>query len=99
MGDVWSWGVYLYPLSDEVGQGLRLDGGAGDVLDVVAHELECPFGDLSCSVAAVDDLPKWERGDDNDLMVSERVLQLLSRHEHGIGKPVGVIHFLDQTSC
>jgi hypothetical protein len=32
----------------------------GGVLDVVAHELEYPFGDPSRSVAAVDDLPERE---------------------------------------
>jgi hypothetical protein len=50
----------LRPFGHKVGQGLRLDGGAGDILDVIAHKLECLFGDLSRSITAVDDLPKWE---------------------------------------
>jgi hypothetical protein len=74
----------LYPLVHEVSQGLRLDGSAGGILDVVAHELECPFGDPSYSVTAVDDLPEQELGDNSDLMVGEIVLQLLIRYEHGI---------------
>jgi hypothetical protein len=50
----------LRPLGDKVGRGLRLDGSAGDVFDVVAHELAFPFGHSSHSVAAVDDLPEGE---------------------------------------
>jgi hypothetical protein len=68
----------------EVGQGLRLDGGAGGVLDIIAHELECPFGDASRSIAAMDNLAEWKRGDDGNLVVGEVMLQLLSCHEHGI---------------
>jgi hypothetical protein len=74
----------LGPLGDEVGQGMRLDGGVGDVLDIIAHELEHPFGDASRSVTAMDDLAEWERGDDGNLVVSEVMLQLLSCHEHGV---------------
>jgi hypothetical protein len=51
----------------------------GDIHDVIAHELERPFGDPSCSVAAVDGLPEWE-----NLVVREIVLQLLSCHEHDV---------------
>jgi hypothetical protein len=63
--DVRSQGLDFRPLGDEISQGLRLDGGAGDVLDLVAHELECPFGDNPYSIAALDNFPEWERGDDN----------------------------------
>jgi hypothetical protein len=50
----------LGPVGDEVGQGLRLDGGAGGVLDVIAHELERSFGDASRRVTAMDNLTEWE---------------------------------------
>jgi hypothetical protein len=60
VGDVRSQGLDHRPVGHEVGQGLRLDGSAGDVLDFIAHELERPFGDLSCSIVDVDDLPQWE---------------------------------------
>jgi hypothetical protein len=60
VGDVRSRGLDLRPLGDKVGRGLRLDGSAGDVFDVVAHELAFPFGHSSHSVAAVDDLPEGE---------------------------------------
>jgi hypothetical protein len=53
-------GLDLRPFGHEVGQGLRLDGTAGGLLDVVAHELEPPFVDPSCSVVAVDDLLEQE---------------------------------------
>jgi hypothetical protein len=69
-------GLDFGALGHEVGQGLRLDGGAGGVLDVVAHKLERPFGDASHSVAAMDDLTERERGDNGDLKIGEIVLQL-----------------------
>jgi hypothetical protein len=32
----------------------------------------------------MDDFPEWGRGDDGNLVIGEIVLQLLSRHEHGV---------------
>jgi hypothetical protein len=56
----------------------------GGVLDVIAHELECPFGDASRSIMALDDLSEWKRGDSGELVIGEIVLKLLSCHEHGV---------------
>jgi hypothetical protein len=38
------------PISDEVSQGLRLDGRAGDISDVEPHELGSPLRHSSCGV-------------------------------------------------
>jgi hypothetical protein len=54
------------------------------VHDIVAHQLERPFGDASHSVMAMDDLAECKRGDDGDLVIGEIVLQLRSCHEQGV---------------
>jgi hypothetical protein len=82
--DVGSRDLDLGPLGDEVSQDLQFDSGAGGILDVIAHELECPFGHASRSVTAMDDLSKWKQGGNGDLVIDEIVLKLLSCHEHGV---------------
>ena len=47
------------PFGDEVGNSLRLSSGAGDIPDVMAHELKSPLGDLASGIMVTDDLPGW----------------------------------------
>ena len=63
MGDVRGQELDFRPFDNEVGESLRLNSGAGDIPDVVAHELESPFGDLSHDIAVVDDVSQRVRSD------------------------------------
>ena len=56
MGDIRGRELDFHPFGDEVGERLRLNSSAGDIPDVVAHELESPFGDSSHGVAVGDDV-------------------------------------------
>ena len=56
MGDVKGQDLDFRPFGDEVGESLRLDGGARDILDVVIHELESPLGDSSRGIVVADDV-------------------------------------------
>jgi len=73
MGDVQGRELDFRPFGDEVGKSLRLNSSARDIPDVVAHELESPLGDSTSGITVMDDLPKWVRGDDHDLVVGEVV--------------------------
>ena len=64
MGDVW--GREL-----DLGESLRHNSIAGDIPDVVAHELKSQLRDLAGGDTVTDDLPEWVRGDDHDLVVGE----------------------------
>ena len=86
MGDIWGRELDFHPFGDEVGKSLRLNSGAGDIPDVVAHELKSPVGDLANGIVVTDNLPKWVQGDDHDLVVGEVVQELLGRHQHGVQK-------------
>ena len=59
MGDVRGRELDLRPFCDKVGKSLRLNSGAGDIPDVVAHELESPLGDSAGGIVVTDDLPEW----------------------------------------
>ena len=59
MGDVRGQELDFRPFGDEVDKSLRLNSGAGDIPDFMAHELENPLGDLTGGVAVMDDLPEW----------------------------------------
>ena len=59
MGDVWGQELDFRPFGDEVGNSLRLSSGAGDIPDVMAHELKSPLGDLASGIMVTDDLPGW----------------------------------------
>ena len=48
----------LRPFGNKIHESLRLNGGTGDIPDVVAHEFECPLGDPSRGVTVVDDVPE-----------------------------------------
>ena len=56
MGDVWGQELDLCPFGDKVHESLRLNSGAGDIPNVVAHQLECPLGDSSRGVVVMDDV-------------------------------------------
>ena len=74
MGDIWGQELDFHPFDDEVGKSLRLNSGARDIPDVMAHEIESLLGDSAGGVTVIDDLPEWVRGDDHDLVVGEVVL-------------------------
>ena len=95
MGDVRGRELDFCPFGDEVSKSLRLNSGAGDIPDVVAHELKSPLRDSVGGVAVMDDLSEWVRGDDHDLMVGEVVQELLGHHQHGVQKllNLGVVNF------
>ena len=80
MGDVQGQELDFRPFGDEVGESLKLDGGARDILDVVIHELECPLRDPSHGVVVADDVPKWVRSDNRDFVVGEIVQKFLCCH-------------------
>ena len=84
MGDIQGQELDFRLISDEVGKSLRLNSGAGEIPDVMAHELESPLGDSVGDIAVTDDLPEWVRSDDHDLMVDEVVQKLLGHHQHNI---------------
>ena len=73
MGDVRGQELDFRPFGDEVDKSLRLNSGAGDIPDVVAHGLESPVGELVGGVVVMDDLPEWVQGNDHDLVVVEVV--------------------------
>ena len=58
VGDVWGRELDFCLFGDKVRESLRLNSGKGDILDVVAHEFECPLGDPSRGVAVADDVPE-----------------------------------------
>ena len=80
VGDVWGQELDFRPFGDEVGESLRLNSSARDISDVMAHELESPLGDPADGATVTDDLPKWVRGDDHDLVVGEVVQEFLGCH-------------------
>jgi len=84
VGDVQSQELDFCPFSDEVGKSLRLKSGSGDIPDVMAHELECPFGDSSHGVAVVHDVSQRVQSDDDDLVIGEVVQELLGHDQHGV---------------
>jgi hypothetical protein len=49
----------LFPVGEEVGECLRLDGMARLVRDVVDAELDCPLGDPAGCVAVTDNVGEW----------------------------------------
>ena len=59
MGNVQGRELDFRPFSDEVSESLRINSNAGDIPDVVAHELESPLGDLASDVMVTDNLPEW----------------------------------------
>ena len=56
MGDVRGQELDFRPFDDEVSESLRLNSGAGDIPNVVAHEFESLFGDSSHSITVADDV-------------------------------------------
>ena len=56
MGDIQGQEQDFRPFSDEVGENLRLNSSAGDIPDVMTHELKCPLGDPSRGIAVADDV-------------------------------------------
>ena len=84
MGDIRGQELDFRPFDDEVGKSLRLNSSAGDIPNVMAHELESPLGDSAGGIMVMDDLPKWIRGDNHDLMVGEVVHELPGRHQHNV---------------
>ena len=56
MGDIRGQELDFCPFGNEVGESLRLNSGAGDIPDVVAHELKSPFGDSSQGIAVANDV-------------------------------------------
>ena len=56
MGDILGRELDFCPFGDEVDESLRLNSGAGDIPDIMAHELESPFGNSSCGVVVMDDV-------------------------------------------
>ena len=84
MGDVRGRELDLRPFCDKVGKSLRLNSGARDIPDVMAYELQCPFGDSSCGVAIVDDVSQQVQSDDDDLVIGEVVQEFLGHHQHDI---------------
>ena len=59
VGDVRGQELDFRPFDNEVGESLRLNSGAGDIPNVVAHELESPLGYSTGDVTVMDNLPKW----------------------------------------
>ena len=51
-------GSWTSPFGDKIHESLRFNSGMGDIPDAVAHEFECPLGDLSYGVALEDDVPE-----------------------------------------
>ena len=84
MGDVWGWEVDFRPFSDEVSKSLRLNSSAGDLPDVMAHELKCPFRDSSHGIAVANDVSQRVRSDDDDLVLGEVVSDLPGHHQNGV---------------
>ena len=73
MGGVGRWRqvLGLDPVDKEVGQCLRLDGGAGMIVDGVGSQIDGPFGHSARSISASDDLGKWGCADHSDWMLLE----------------------------
>ena len=84
MGDIRGQEQDFRPFGDEVSKSLRLDSGAGDIPDVMTHELESPLGDSVDDVTVMDDLPEWVQGDDHDLVIGEVVQELPGHHQSGV---------------
>ena len=86
MGDVRGRELDFHPFGNKVDKSLKLNSGAGDIPDVMAHELECPFGDSSCGVVVADNVSQQVQSDDDDLVIGEVVQEFLGRHQHDIQK-------------
>src|SRR6185437_436757 len=67
-------GIQIGALRSVNSQGLGFYHRAWNELDVVAHELDCPFRNPSHGVAVADNFSEWKRGDDRHLMLGEVVL-------------------------
>ena len=95
MGGVGRWRqvLGLGPVDEEVGQCLRLDGGARLVVDGVGSQIDGPLGHSSRSILASDDLGKWGCADHSDWMLLNVRLQFLGGKVHAIAHllVVGVV--------
>ena len=80
MGGIWRWRqvLGLGLVDEEVGQCLRLDGGAGLVVDGVGSQLNGPFGHSARSISASDDLGQRGCADHSDWMLLEVRLQFFA---------------------
>ncbi|XP_066334075.1 uncharacterized protein [Miscanthus floridulus] len=56
MGDVQGQELDLRPFGNKVDESLRLNSSAGDIPDVMIHELKCPLGDPSHGIMVADDV-------------------------------------------
>ena len=74
----------LVPVDEEVGQCLRLDGGAGLVVDGVGSQIDGPFGHSTTGISASDDLGKWGCANHSDWMLLKLRLQLLGGKVHAM---------------
>jgi len=63
----------VLPLRDKVCQGLRFDGFAGRISEVLTHEFDRPFGDSSCGLSTSDDLSQGEGRYHRDRVTKEVV--------------------------
>ena len=78
VGDIRGRELDFRPFGDEVGESLRLNSSAMDIPDVMAHELESPFGDSS------HDVSQWERSDNDDFVIGEVVQEFPGCHQNGV---------------
>lgn len=73
---LWGGRLDLCPLSHEVRQDLRLDGGLRDEADVVRGQFYGPLHDSSDGISIVEDIAYEVAGHNNDLMRLKVMFQL-----------------------
>ena len=66
----------LGPLSDEIGERLRLDRRPASKFNRVSAELDRPFDDMVVGLFVVKDVPQRELSNHGDLIILEVVVEL-----------------------
>ena len=67
----------LSPLSDEISKRLRLDRRPTSEFNGVSAELHNPLDDTAVGLFVVEDVPKRELGDHDDLVILKVVIELV----------------------
>ena len=74
----------LGPLSNEIGERLRLDRRSASEFDGVSAELDSPLDDMAVGLFVAEDVPQRELGDHGDLVILEVVAELTRRNQNGV---------------
>ena len=72
------------PLSDEIGECLRLYGRPASEVNGVGAELNSPLDDTAVGLFVAENVPQRELGDHGDLVILEVMVELTRRDQNSV---------------